>query len=201
MTFNYDTSLESRLLNGLQHIECFKQADIEKFLSGSRIIHVYGKLTGSRPDGLAWSAETANPHDFNQSNLGNYHTNFAKLLDAIHDASVDLRVIDPHNKGFRCENIQIARMQIGNAKRLFILGYGFDENNNDRLNLSQTIRQQRMRIYFTNFENNRNINKRVSMLIFGNEGSFKTRSDWIEHGHYERSVRNVYDAFARDFDL
>jgi len=201
VTFNYDMSLEARLLNGLRHIELFAAADIEKFLSGSRIIHVYGKLANSQPDALPWSVENDDPHSFKGFNSGDYHVNFAKLLNAVHDASTDLRVIDPHNKGADAENIQLARTQITYAKRLFILGYGFDENNNQRLKLSEAIRQHKKRVYFTNFDNNRNINKRASKIIFGDENHFRFEADWNQAGLYERSTRNVYDAFARDFDL
>jgi hypothetical protein len=201
VTFNYDTSLEARLHGGLRHIELFAPSDIEKFLGGSRIIHVYGKLANSQPDAIPWSVEKDDPDKFNEFNWGDYHMNFAKLLDAIHDASADLRVIDPHNKGSDVENVQIARTQIVHAKRLFILGYGFDENNNQRLNLSEAIRQHKKQVYFTNFDNNRNINKRASKVIFGDENHFRSESDWIESGLHERSTRNVYDALARDFDL
>ena len=97
------------------------------------------------------------------------------------------------------ENIQIARTQIANARRLFILGYGFDENNNQRLNLSEAIRQHKKRVCFT--DNNRNINKRASKIMFGDENHFRSESDWFEAGLHERSARNVYDALAHDFDL
>jgi hypothetical protein len=202
VTFNYDISLEARLLNGIRHIELFAPADIEKFLGGSRIIHVYGKLVKSQPDAIPWSVEKDNPDSFNEFNWSDYHMNFAKLLNAVHDASVDLRVIDPHNKGFDAENIQLARTQIANAKRVFILGYGFDENNNERLNLSEAINQHHdsKQVYFTNFDNNRNINKRASKVMFGDEHHFRLDSDWHQ-GPCERSTRNVYDALSRDFDL
>ncbi|MGV7219230.1 hypothetical protein [Bradyrhizobium sp. UFLA05-112] len=201
VTFNYDTSLETRLHSGLRHHELFSPTDIEKFLGGSRIIHVYGRLANSQPDAIPWSVEDDDPLGFNESNWGDYHGDFARLLDAIHDASTDLRVIDPDNKDADAENIVIAKTQIVGAKRLFALGYGFDENNNQRLNLSEAIRQHKKRFYFTNFENNRNVNKRVSKLISGSEELFRSDSNWIESGLYERSARSVYDAFARDFDL
>jgi hypothetical protein len=44
VTFNYDVSLESQLLNGLKHIQVFDEKDVHFFLGGSRIIHIYGKI-------------------------------------------------------------------------------------------------------------------------------------------------------------
>jgi hypothetical protein len=201
VTFNYDMSLEARLSRSLRNVEIFLPSDIEKFLGGNRIIHVYGKLANSQPDAIPWSVEKDDPSSFNEFNWGDYHADFAKLLDAVHDASIDLRVIDPHNKGSDAENIMIAKAQIVRAKRLFILGYGFDENNNLRLDLSGAIRGHKKRVYFTNFENNRNINKRASKVFFGDEDHFRSESGWIEAGLHERSTRSVYDALARDFDL
>src|SRR5664279_2834055 len=40
VTFNYDVSLETKLRNGLDHIQLFSKDDISKFLSG-RVIHIY----------------------------------------------------------------------------------------------------------------------------------------------------------------
>ena len=60
-----------------------------------------------------------------------------KILDAAYAASADLRVIDPHDKG--TAEILIARTAIAQAKRVFILGYGFDEHNSKRLNLRECL--------------------------------------------------------------
>jgi hypothetical protein len=201
VTFNYDLSLEHRLASALRHVQLFEPEDIKTFLGGNRIIHVYGKLADlDLSSTVSWSVEKEHPQKSNQSRLLEYEGNFTQLLNAVHDASVGLRVIDPHNKGADAENIQLAKMQIAHAKRLFILGYGFDENNNERLSLSETIRGSRKHVFFTNYDNNRNINKRVSRLLMGNETHFRSESDWSVES-YERSTRNVYDALSRDFDL
>jgi hypothetical protein len=49
VTFNYDVSLETALRNGLRHIQMFNEKDVDKFLDGSRILHVYGKVRDVKP--------------------------------------------------------------------------------------------------------------------------------------------------------
>ena len=62
------------------------------------------------------------------------------LLDVLSAASKGLRVIDPHDKGTDDVELEKAQAAIAGARRVFILGYGFDENNNRRLNLREHLR-------------------------------------------------------------
>lgn len=202
VTFNYDTSLETRLRVGLRHIQIFEPAVVEQFLSGSRITHVYGHLqTLSEQIWSIWDVQNENSESLNEFNWGNYHSRFSLLLDEIHKASTDLRVIDPHNKGADGQNIQIAQGQISDARRVFILGYGFDESNNRRLALSEALRRPKKPVSFTNFGDNNNVNKRASKLLMNDENQFRPDGPSLVAGFYERSTQNVYDALARDFDL
>ena len=194
VTFNYDLSLEQRLLDGLKHVQYFKDEDIRKFLEG-RITHVYGKLGAFRHDQTQWSVQDRIPG----GDLMTYQMHFTALLDAIYLASSELRVIDPHSKEAGSNEILIARRKIFDAERVFILGYGFDENNNERLALVETLRNKNKKILFTNYENNNNVNKRISKVLFGGEQEFRGGESIF--GNYERSTRDVYEAFARDFDL
>ena len=91
---------------------------------------------------------------------------------------------------------------------MYILGYGFDRNNSERLGLSRTLRLDMRNqitykhVYFTNLGDVNRVNKAASKL-FGapaNEfapGRYIYRSDPF---HAEKSVRNCYDAMALDFD-
>jgi hypothetical protein len=58
-----------------------------------------------------------------------------ELFDKVFAGSERLGIIEPHDKGMEVETIERARALIDDANRVFILGYGFDENNNERLGL------------------------------------------------------------------
>jgi hypothetical protein len=126
------------------------------------------------------------------------------MLDAVYAASRGLRVIDPHDKGDYDTEIIMAKTAIANANRIFILGYGFDENNSDRLNLREVLRNDvrlaKTRIAFTNYQDINQINKRASNLFYGSRQYFPPGGPAIQD-RYEKSVRNTYDALAMDFDL
>jgi hypothetical protein len=115
-----------------------------------------------------------------------------------------IRVIDPHDKPSNERALEIARQRIKEASNIYVLGYVFDENNNRRIGLEalrQGIPVPYRRVHFTNFR--ARINKRAGRLWAGDVRSFLQQGHWIkEDGLYaEKSVRNVYDALAVDFDL
>jgi hypothetical protein len=203
VTFNYDVSLEMALRNGLNHIQLFSKDDVTKFLDG-RIIHIYGKVRDPHVKGEAdWNYKLHDPKMLG-SNTGDYHTKMKILLDAAYTASKELRVIDPHDKSAGDTEIKIAQTVIANAQRVFILGYGFDEHNNGRLNLHETLRLRtelaNKRIAFTNYQDINQINKRASKLFYGGPQYFPPGGPAIQD-RFEKSTRNTYDALALDFDL
>jgi hypothetical protein len=128
-----------------------------------------------------------------------------ELFDVIYDASKGLRVIDPHDKDADDDQPTIAQTAIGTAKRVFILGYGFDEHNSERLKLREYLANGVVNpcfqlVAFTNYLDVGQVNKRASKLFYGNPGHFPARCYLLEN-RYEKSVRNAYDALALDFDL
>jgi hypothetical protein len=206
VTFNYDVSLEHALKKGLSHIKMFDDEDVETFLAGSRIVHIYGKVR----DGYApahWPVSGLQKLD--RSNLTehsapSYHAQMNELLDIAYDAAKGLRVIDPHDKGANDTDLMMARTAIAKAKRIFILGYGFDEHNSERLGLRDSLAHNvspgYQSVAFTNYQDIGQINKRASKLFYGNPRNFLT-SGHLLADRYEKSVRNTYDALAWDFDL
>jgi hypothetical protein len=206
VTFNYDVSLEHALCDGLKHIQMFRENDVAAFLGGSRITHVYGKIRDvtAVAAGIVWDAQNENPTDLRDAQLINYQVRMKELLDAAYAASKGLRVIDPDDKGTNDTEIMIARTVIANVSRIFILGYGFYENNSDRLNLRETLRHDvrlaNKRIAFTNYQDINQINKRASKLFYGARQFFPPGGPAIQD-RYEKSIRNTYDALAMDFDL
>jgi hypothetical protein len=96
-----------------------------------------------------------------------------------------------------------AKESIREAKCVYILGYGFDENNNTRLGLSKSLHEKNKCVLFTNSNNSNRINKSASRVLFNNPNQFFTLS---VHGHqmegyyFEKSVRDTYEALELDFD-
>jgi hypothetical protein len=178
VTFNYDVSLEHALREGLEHIQMFDGKDVATFLGGNRIIHIYGKIrdvpTKAAP--VNWHMSNEDPYKLRHPQLNHYQVEMKKLLDIVYAASKGLRVIDPHDKGFDDTEIMIARTAIAHAKRIFILGYGFDEHNSGRLNLREVLAHDLMttnRVAFTNYGDINQINKRASKLVYGHSGGLQ----------------------------
>jgi hypothetical protein len=204
VTFNYDVSLEARLRNGLGHIQLFSASDVTKFLSGTRIVHVYGKIRdeNAKSNNIPWEMQEQDPNMLGVR-TGDYHMAMKNLLDAANAASKGLRVIDPHDKGAYDIEIMMARRAIAEAQRIFILGYGFDEHNSDRLALRDQLANSvggTSRVAFTNYGDINQINKRASKLVYRHSGGFQPGGPSVT-GRYEKSIRNTYDALAMDFDL
>jgi hypothetical protein len=196
VTFNYDVSLEAYLKAGLQHIQMFDESDVETFLDGSRIVHIYGKVRDFNLGRAQVKWPNANPND-------NSRIDFCNFLGVVYSASKGLRVIDPHDKGANPDDLTIAQTQIHGAQRVFILGYGFDEHNSERLRLRESLRRgggANTTVAFTNLGDINQVNKRASKVFFGNAAEFPPNGPSIV-SHVEKSTRSAYDALSLDFDI
>jgi hypothetical protein len=93
---------------------------------------------------------------------------------------------------------------IAHAQRVFILGFGFDAHNCERLNLREYLAHSTEKanrpVAFTNYQDINQINKRVSKLFYGHPRNFPPQGPAVVD-RYEKSIRNTYDALAMDFDL
>ena len=98
---------------------------------------------------------------------------------------------------------------IKKAAVVYILGYGFDKNNNDRLKLNDSLKFSKLTfpkgILFTNYGDSDRVNKTASRLFFDHPSQFwhgrPRPMVWQEAGKYcEKSVRDVYEALELDFD-
>jgi hypothetical protein len=209
VTFNYDASLERALSNGLSHIELFQRGDIESFLSGNRITHIYGKVRKNpfdSPAELNWSEQGRNPKDLRQGQMRHLY-DYKKFLDEIHSASREIRVIDPDDKETDKAALEFAASAIENARYVYVLGYGFDENNSARLRLRESLNSAiptKKSVFFTNYGDVNRINKRASRLFFGNDSHFSSGAPHVEYGnvtYFEKSYRDAYEAIELDFDV
>jgi hypothetical protein len=209
VTFNYDVSLEYALVRGLRSIALFESGDISKFLNGGRILHIYGKVPSSSGEPIEFG-----PFDNDMSKRAKYENDVVlkdahlkELLDKLYQASAKIRVIDPHDKDLDKEVIGLAKAEIERAKCVYILGYGFDELNSRRLELDRALYYEGSTkcVLFTNFRDINRINKRASNLFFHRPNAFSADGMQVEGSiqggyYYEKSVRDVYEALALDFD-
>jgi hypothetical protein len=204
VTFNYDMSLENALYEGLLANDRFEEQTVLDFLADRRVIHCYGKIRKT-PKPRVISHRLERKHFFQQLDDERLEDDRRILMDEVLKASELLGTIDPEDKSDRPE-IEQARKVINDAKIVYILGYGFDENNSDRLNLDLGLNTSRdQAIVFTNYQDSNRVNKRAGRIFAGDHHAFlPPRTPWQRLGrgvgYVEKSVRNVDDALALDFD-
>jgi hypothetical protein len=208
VTFNYDTSLEYHLFRALSSIDLFRPADVEKFLTENRIVHIYGSVHAQIPkDGDAISLDTAENLAKPFADPLNHATEFEPrkaLLDKSFTASKNLRTIDPHDKGENKELLELACQWIAGAKVVYFLGYGFDQDNNRRIGLETSLltKSDGAAVMVTNYQNINTINKTVSNLRYR---QYDVLTDRLVYGnpfggnYTEKSLRTVYEALEKDF--
>ena len=199
VTFNYDVSLERNLYERLCAIDLFMGCcgAVNKFLKDN-IIHVYGKIypgDGAYPGGRMFQRKK------DQSvSEGNYL--LSDMIDS-YTASKNIRVI-LDDKDEDQAAIKLAREKLAESDVVYILGYGFDENNSNRLNLSRlkptfsnTI-DKRREIYSTNYGDKNIINKKVGNALFNDQSAFLHQDLRRKYDEFlcEKSIKSVYDALA-----
>jgi hypothetical protein len=160
VTFNYDVSLEYELYRSLKAISQFSEGNvIDKFFEGDRFIHVYGKIRQNAVGDLPhktldlFAKPVIEPNNPSTTSFAEASQKFNNLLDVSYEASKTIRTIAPHEKTTSSE-IEKAKNAIMNANCVYILGYGFDENNSKLLGLYESLhigKTQGKTILFTNF--------------------------------------------------
>ena len=208
ITFNYDASLEYNLYRSLDVIDMFEKEDIVKFFE-DRILHVYGCVHSRIPT----EADSIDLNVMAELGKRGNHADAEKLeqrmrlVDKCWDAAQRLRTIDQHDKDHEGEAIRSAVAHVRDAKVAFILGYGFDANNNKRIGLDQmSITRGVKTVLFTNFGDPNSVNKKVSNLLMDSfsyflRESIQTNADRSKDPFYfEKSTGDVYQALERDFD-
>jgi len=208
ITFNYDMSLEYHLLRSLAAIDLLQRADVEKFLQGDRIIHVYGSVHPQIPtDADAIDVGTAeNIGRVSLDHEKEFQPKLKAFLDRCLAASRNLRTVDPHDKEDDEVSLSRARQWVADTGVVYILGYGFDRNNNRRIGLEPSLdntppRRSGKSVMFTNFGDLNTINKSASHLFYGLYDRFLNRSLHgfpLDGDYVEKSVRTVYEALEKD---
>jgi hypothetical protein len=220
VTFNYDVSLETILQRGLRSFgkELISDQEISDLFDekNQRFLHVYGKICADVRESRAYlSLESPPNNNVEQANLLKMG-HFQNWFDTAYEASKNLKLVGIHEKPENKETIEKAKQALLAAKNIFILGYGFDAENNKLLDLPQATAAHRVNnkfIYFTNYENRNAINKRASHLFFDRKDGFLDKyirdlNDFhfspslaSRRNYYEKSIRDAYQALERDFDF
>jgi hypothetical protein len=211
VTFNYDVSLEYELYRSLKAISQFSEGNvIDKLFEGDRFIHAYGKIRQNVTDGLPHKTLDLFAKPIIEPtpvlNFLELCQEFNSLLDVSYEASKTIRTIAPNEKTTSGE-IEKAKNAIMEANCVYILGYGFDENNSKLLNLHDSLHIGKVEgktILFTNFNDHNLVNKKASRVITGSPRAMLTGAPEITRTELgsssEKSKRTVYDALAFDFD-
>ena len=216
ITFNYDVSLETFLYQGLRDIQFLKKndEDVNDFLQ-DRFTHMYGKVR-ENPFVEDIPIIESMPSHVEVKSLDN-------ILPIAYKASKNIRTIGDQKDDE--DAIKRSEELLNHAEDIYILGYGFDRKNSERLGVEEflsvhgldeivrnTKQAVKKNIYFTNFQDYNSVNKRASQIFTGNMREFLSGKDAIlpknsysgsaaRKVFYEKSVKNVYDALAEDFDF
>jgi hypothetical protein len=205
--FNYDVSPEFQLLKALSAIEHFSKGNlVEQFFEGDRVIHVYGKLRENALDEPPHINLNLFSGGVRQLSPPDLWTETKALFDIVYTASQQIRTMAPHEKIID-PAVEAARRTIADANCIYILGYGSDEHNSRLLDLPTSLDLEKTdkTVMFTNLENHNLVNKKASRVFFGRPDRLLADKPAImgsETDGYlcEKSIRNVYDALAFDFD-
>jgi len=132
ITFNYDRSLEYFLFEALRNLFKRDERLCAEKINKIPIVHLYGKL-----DSFPWqNAKNGFPYD---------DSKFIK--ERIHQAIYNIRIMDDVKEYEETEAFKSAYKLISNAEQIFLLGFGFDKINLERLKVEQI--QEKTLIYGT----------------------------------------------------
>ncbi len=173
ITFNYDVSLEYHLYKALSEIEAIGEQTAKQFMKELKIIHVYGELRK-----IDWVAnEPLKDYVVVDSNI-ELAMQCAKGIETI-DRDKQQKLADT-------EDIVTAKSAVANANPIVILGYGFDDANNEIIGLNEIISKRSGRnVLYTNYNDSARIERKIK----------------LEERYKIKSTKNVYLALAEDFDL
>ena len=120
ITFNYDRSLEQFLFAALRNQFNKTPVECAEKLKNIPIIHLYGQL-----DSLPW-----------QDKKGYEYKHVRDSFVRIRNARQNIKLITKEREVNESPEFQAAYKLIENSKKIYILGFGFDETNLGRLNIN-----------------------------------------------------------------
>lgn len=209
VTFNYDVSLEFHIVKALKDTQMLDDIDVTKFVT-DRVVHVYGSVHASLPSRYGSEddvhiLESLSQVDDERRKLDQK----MEFLDRCSVAASSIRTIGQHDKDQNEDDLQRARDWIGAAAIVYILGYGFDLQNSQRIGLNKLsvaageTDKKSKHVLFTNYRDPNTVNKRAGNLLLGDPNAFPKGRDPVKvdrRRYFEKSEQDVYQAFAQDFD-
>jgi hypothetical protein len=181
ITFNYDTSLEQYLHKAFKKVQAFEdRADNLMVLLEKQIHHVYGKLQDKEFHDLGLFEKK----DINKERP-KYVEKSAEQIDTIGGEKPQKPLLK-----------EILPTDPNQDTRVIILGYGFDEENNQNIGLDFDGHiQKNVRFAYTNLDNSQRIERKFIT-------SSSHRLSWhLETARFEKSTCKVAEALQKDFDL
>lgn len=213
ITFNYDMSFEFFIADFLARVEAIKgqASDLMNKLE-EKIHHVYGKIYNFNYENLGCLPAAKS----SLNRYGEYNTNYniQKICQEAVNCSKNLHVIGGDKQQSLYNQMELYRKKVHNAKKIIILGYGFDDENNHLVGInpfmSPTGYEEFMRninlihsnflfqyfpkMHITNYKRSMRIERKfLSDLFYESEKHFASRVIW--------SHRKVSDALYCDFDF
>lgn len=120
VTFNYDRSLEQFLFEALKSQFNKTPQECTEKIKNIPIIHLYGQL-----DFLPWQSENGIPYLYQRDSIVR-----------LRNARDGIKLITEEREVEKSQEFKAAYKLIEKAHRIYILGFGFDETNLDRLNVN-----------------------------------------------------------------
>jgi len=210
VTFNYDMSLDYALLSALLSTQFIADGDAREFMTHKRVFHVYGSVRSpenadSRPP---HSLSALNPSARNLSLARADLLQFGDALDYCWTAAKNIRIIEDGNQKEDVNMLREIKDVVSGSKILYILGYGFERLNSERIGLDQlrnspTAAENRT-VMYTNFGDQGTVNREAGQTFYGKPNAFMSPGGMVIDtvpGHLvvHKSVRDVYGALSSDF--
>ncbi len=185
-TFNYDISLEYYLYSRLKKISFF-DSHADDFIKNIKIIHTYGQLGC-----FDWHKEFYDKTHENEiverrpDTYGNRGKSFKALAKGIN--IIGIRKWNPQTPP---KHIKLIHDFLDEAKKIYVLGFGFYEENMELIHLNKRTFQDRDKIfYYTNLHDMQKIERKIAKR---NVNKYKIK--------FIKSTKEVYKALSEDFEL
>ncbi len=201
ISFNYENSLEYHLFSRLLKTERFKDSACE-IMNNIKIIHVYGSLFSIPEDFQEYKNNQVLRAHFLESGFfpisdKNHFLPYEdeRYLDRFaNTVSSNIKTI--HDDRSRNQD---AVDKLKAASKIYILGYGFDHTNNERIGLDSALASvtgtgnygAAKTIYYTNYQN---LQPKIDLLMPKAYGVGNTA-----HRRIHKSEKSVFDALNNHF--
>lgn len=195
ITFNYDVSLEYYLYSRFKRIPTFGPDKTNEFLGkiNDSIYHVYGQIGKFTWQGGDRDSESYGSYNDEENKDREYWlTNDANQLGQ------QIKLIGERKES----DYNKIHQKLKNAEKIYFLGFGFNEDNVNILDLAENCIGV-PQIFYTNYNNSDLITEKLKRKIFSGyiarDGSSRGSRENISG--LKSSHKNVYDALTYDFSL